>query len=1022
MNEFELKLKQAIEKEACRHTHSDSELEKIKSAETEPAKYKTSRIYAIAASLTFIILAAAVAGIILKGNPNPYPGQSTYSGGLYPDSSEITYSEVDISDISEISDDPEVSEISDESEISEVSEVSEVSEESETSEDIIGNTLIERHPELESLPEGAIFSYKPDFGSKQEVSYTGEQAVSAYDFLIKPQVWQYRNKNAASEVKNARAITFTVGSHTMTVYDNNFMCLDGSEWYFINDISLIDKTVTLKDNHPGLVPGGGQTFAIAAQGLGQYDNMAKLADFIWEIVAENALVYKADPVGYALIFTESDGYVRFDITGKESYTAFVYGNGIIRIDFKGKTDYYSKGTGCDLDWILTIITKIGRENFYMQIDRANYKKVIYIAGVCYEYIFSNVFEIFDYEPVAEIKEIGYSSICGLTYDLDVGDTCYSYPFASVTCYSSGGERWYPVCSDKNYVNSWDLASEAKNFYYTPAYGDSSVRINGIYYKEVIPMDLTEGEYYVTFRGIKYKCDTLLYVLIDGVYYVYPCSMQVHYTGGPDYDPVADDYIRVYKPEIITAPNVDITIDDVKYFYSTNFDGMPVFLVSKPEVKGGIHYYTLLYYNKSTQKYVVVNKDLAIPGGIASIVLSSNYTIEITDNDDKSLPVTTVWRINGSGKVTKLNTTKNGSTYAEIHPDKLDITGYIMVYYAKKGITHEIRGSAMTQIYASVIEGGRLAKADASVVIPDNIPWVTFMVRLEVDDMMYGYPIMNIIYMTVYENGYVKFHMSDLLNSNYELYYNPKGYDLEKLFNAEEYQSETYFKNIHPKIVQNAQTNKLKIIPVKVPGAMENYVKSYEGYLALVLYNTMIGDGTLVKANIDGKNLGDYYEFNCSLNNLSFNIRAYDNVLACKEENGDWQYYNWTGLAEYLTNLFLNDISLYISEENTSFEIKGVKIAYEVWYDKQNGFAISSADGSIETGHYHVFHTSDGGKTWTEIYDDLEVTGYIQCLKAVDPQTLVYADSYTNFTEFIKLWRLDAKGRAFEEIKFFFIIP
>ncbi|MDD4124231.1 MAG: hypothetical protein PHW77_00685, partial [Eubacteriales bacterium] len=70
MNELESALKEALEKEASKHTQSEAELTLVKTAADEKPKYKFNRFYAVAACLTFTILAAAIIGIILTAGGN----------------------------------------------------------------------------------------------------------------------------------------------------------------------------------------------------------------------------------------------------------------------------------------------------------------------------------------------------------------------------------------------------------------------------------------------------------------------------------------------------------------------------------------------------------------------------------------------------------------------------------------------------------------------------------------------------------------------------------------------------------------------------------------------------------------------------------------------------------------------------------------------------------------------------------------------------------------------------------------
>ena len=150
MNEFELRIKQALEKVAYKHTPSDEELERVKTSAINTPKLRINRLAAIAACLTFVILIAAVAGILLKGG-NLDPGNNsskTHSGATNNDSSENSSSE--------------------------------------GSEVITGSTFAERHPELAAFPEGYRFISRLDIYAYSgfEKDLAGKEAANLFEEML----------------------------------------------------------------------------------------------------------------------------------------------------------------------------------------------------------------------------------------------------------------------------------------------------------------------------------------------------------------------------------------------------------------------------------------------------------------------------------------------------------------------------------------------------------------------------------------------------------------------------------------------------------------------------------------------------------------------------------------------------------------------------------------------------------------------------------------------------------------------
>lgn len=209
-------------------------------------------------------------------------------------------------------------------------------------------------------------------------------------------------------------------------------------------------------------------------------------------------------------------------------------------------------------------------------------------------------------------------------------------------------------------------------------------------------------------------------------------------------------------------------------------------MSSPEIKGEIHYHKIAFYDNATQQYSVVATDVAIPGGIASIVASFYIGIDIIDNANNTSPVTTSWNIASHGTIFQVNSTTRGDTFAEAHPDKLDIWCYDFVIRDGMKEIAKIPVSIANLIYTTVIDYGNIKRVENEPEGLDGIESIYFTVR-----SLRG-NIRSLAGIRVYENGFVKCYTGFSIENEdyYELYYNPKGYDLNRLFATSHLTGET----------------------------------------------------------------------------------------------------------------------------------------------------------------------------------------------------------------------------------------
>lgn len=408
-------------------------------------------------------------------------------------------------------------------------------------------------------------------------------------------------------------------------------------------------------------------------------------------------------------------------------------------------------------------------------------------------------------------------------------------------------------------------------------------------------------------------------------------------------------------------------------------------MSSPEIKGEIHYHKIAFYDNATQQYSVVATDVAIPGGIASIVASFYIGIDIIDNANNTSPVTTSWNIASHGTIFQVNSTTRGDTFAEAHPDKLDIWCYDFVIRDGMKEIAKIPVSIANLIYTTVIDYGNIKRVENEPEGLDGIESIYFTVR-----SLRG-NIRSLAGIRVYENGFVKCYTGFSIENEdyYELYYNPKGYDLNRLFATSHLTGET-LTDRYPEVF-DGMIGITKVTLTKIYGSGVGANEEYTGFLAETIYKAVIISADQIKQNLNGVN-GDYYAFTITVNGHTFLVRAYDDVLAMlsydKKESGEWEYYHNPYLAEHVSHTF-EQLKTFVHEQVSPFEIDGKEIAYKVDFDTNHAFALTQ--GREENWYWYcdVYYTSDGGNTWTKIYSDLAVDGYIECLKAVNKETLMY---------------------------------
>ncbi|NCA68281.1 MAG: hypothetical protein EOM87_09510, partial [Clostridia bacterium] len=423
---------------------------------------------------------------------------------------------------------------------------------------------------------------------------------------------------------------------------------------------------------------------------------------------------------------------------------------------------------------MTIITESGKDGFNMAIFGGYWERA-YIAGVPYEineYYFND-----DEIPTVTVPGLDYIGVCNRKLVIIKDGICYEYSYAdngsyeSNPCYENGYEKWYPICISEEYVTSWDAEPETYNQVMKYAFIDDKA------YDIIAHNDSTDGEYYLTFRGVKYLCDKEVVINKDGVFYVYPYCSTADSNGNYFYWPAAKTYSRMINVETVYDFNINETADGVQYGYEVSFDEDHAFRVSKPEVREGKYYYTIAYHDNKTKSWKIIAKDINIPGGIFSLRTSGPDSFEITDNGNSLSSVTFVWKVDNTGNVTKVYAISSGDTFAEAHPDKIETIYYDIFWYDDNSEIQCLSGSRKNMTYNEMICGGNIKRVDSSTVIPHDVRSQFFTVCIQDPD---NFCLMRI---EIFKNGYLKYYTntSRWVSSYYELYYNPEGYDLDKLF-------------------------------------------------------------------------------------------------------------------------------------------------------------------------------------------------------------------------------------------------
>jgi hypothetical protein len=168
----------------------------------------------------------------------------------------------------------------------------------------------------------------------------------------------------------------------------------------------------------------------------------------------------------------------------------------------------------------------------------------------------------------------------------------------------------------------------------------------------------------------------------------------------------------------------------------------------------------------------------------------------------------------------------GDTFAEAHPDKIDIAGYNIIWHDDTGNMRAIRGSQLKIYYWKIIDGGSIAKIDNTTIIPDGVKSVDFTVCAD------GTDDEDLMRMKIYENGYIKYYTGTYLFNNdcFELYYNPKGYDLDKLFmnsSGNSGNDSVYLYKTHPEILEEGSLGEMTV--TRFTDGVGGTTDSYPGF-------------------------------------------------------------------------------------------------------------------------------------------------------------------------------------------------
>lgn len=872
-------------------------------------------------------------------------------------------------------------------------------------------SLLSLHPVLTTLKGGTTFSIVEPFGEKRVITPDRSDAPVMYDEVFMPDKWYLADESTLPDLTGINYVTVIIGDYSAKIYANRYMLLNGEEWYYCKtSYNPVTSSAPLKSCYPNLESLEGLNFPVDFVNTASYSNIDEVMPLYWEIITRNGEVEVQNLSVNTLFSGTWDKYIMFNIAGR--YNIYLYSNLYVRIDETDNgivTDskFFYKASA--LDDIndpgndLAIVSEMGKDNFNMVIV---YQKlwipsgvnqspkmvidetkpaVVYIKGK--KYILDNKYNDNTSDEYVTIPGTGYNQKCNYRAVVKIDGESYAYLYASTACYDCGLQLWYPV-SLKD-VKRWNESEETPDFI-----KNGIAIINGREYPVIEVHNLTEGDYYVTYHGVEYKCDQEA-VLFDGEkYLVYPFHHLTPYVD--DGFPVADVCIRTFKSKTTTLPNIDMRADileNVRFVYGVYFDSKLVYLISEPEIIDGRYYYYIYsHFVYNGQDLGTIRGGYEIPGGISSVVAIDSDTIHITDNADGLSPISTVWEVQDTGQdglsdLEKVYSEINGNTFARYHPDKLDLKGYALRWSDEKDMFHCITGSYRDQIYSLIIDNGQIERVNnpASVDLT-NVRSDVFEASAD------GLFDVHYMIITVYENGYLKYDTSipGDAEKTFELYYNPKGYDLDKLFDPalESGNINGALITEHPEI-DDVMAVHYKATVLKMYGSEEGAEISYSGYLAELIYKSVIGDGEYSRLDIDGKNLGDCYHMKLVMEEHTCEVMVYDDVLAYRTgNNSGWEYYK----RPYLINCvgyILEYVNTFVKEKNASFEIEGVPITYKAEFDNNYAFAIAEVKKTDDSTYYDIFHTGDGGKTWTMIRSDLAVDGYIQCYKAIGKETLLF---------------------------------
>jgi len=364
MNDFENKVKEALEKEIAKYSPDDVDAVRQAVSEEKNINTKWNKIYVVAACLTFIVLVGSIAGILLKGNGNgSITENSTVSGAGHDDSQDVSQDESQ--DVSQ-----------DESEA-----------------EII--TLAEKHPELAALPEGYMFSCYTSKELQMDydiIQYNEKEMPELYFNYIDPVGAMYLgigNTDCSGLVYVEVTLEKGEQSYIFKIYKNEYMCLtynadiDGSvemitEWYKHSPFIWEPTEELFSGKHPDMLGISFKSYDFCI--FTDYKRNYKLevltekqAGYIWNSVidVENIRYIEEPDFDLYKIFLEMEPFYTFGCGNtSNSYNMCLYESGYISFNYivteeMGKITvterYYKKGGFKTEDFIsdITFVQKHG---------------------------------------------------------------------------------------------------------------------------------------------------------------------------------------------------------------------------------------------------------------------------------------------------------------------------------------------------------------------------------------------------------------------------------------------------------------------------------------------------------------------------------------------------------------------------------------------------------------------------------------------------------------------------------------